>query len=81
MKTWFNKVQKKKFKGNRINKKRTLLIIDSFENHKTNVIKNIALNINTDLAIIPDDLTFVIQLLDVCFNKPFKDRLCEKWNA
>ena len=55
--------------------------MDSFEDHKTNVIKNIASNANTDLVIIPDNLTSVIQPLDICLNKPFKDRLHEKWNA
>jgi len=34
--------------------------MDSFENHKTNIIKNIASNANTDLAIIPGGLTSVI---------------------
>ena len=55
--------------------------MDSFEDHKTNIIKNIASNANTDLAIIPGGLTSVIQPLNVCLNKLFKDRLCEKWNA
>ena len=81
MKTWFDKVWKKRPEGNRINKKRALLVMDSFEGHKTNVIKNIASNANTDLAIIPGGLTSVVQPLDVCLNKPFKDRLREKWNA
>ncbi len=63
MKTWFDKVWKKRPKGNRINKKRALLVMDSFEGHKTNVIKNIASNANTDLAIIPGSLTSIIQLV------------------
>jgi len=54
--------------------------MDSFEGHKTDTIKNIALNENTDLAIIPGGLTSIVQPLDVCLNKPFKDRLREKWN-
>ncbi len=58
MKTWFD--QKKRSEENRINKKRALLVMDSFENHKTNIIKNIASNANTDLVIIFDDFTSVI---------------------
>ena len=52
--------------------------MDSFEGHKTDTIKNITLNENTDLAIIPGGLTSIVQPLDVCLNKPFKDRLREK---
>ena len=79
MKTWFD--QKKRSEENRINKKRALLVMDSFEDHKTNIIKNIVSNANTDLAIISDSLTSVIQPLDICLNKLFKNKLYEKWNA
>ncbi|CAG8669115.1 9172_t:CDS:2, partial [Paraglomus brasilianum] len=44
-------------------------------------IKNIALSDKTDSAIIPGGLTSIVQPLDVCINKPFKDRLREKWNS
>ena len=54
--------------------------MDSFKSHKTDAIKKIAFDENTDLAIISDSLISIIQPLDVCLNKPFKDRLCEKWN-
>jgi len=54
--------------------------MDSFEGHKTDSIKNIALSDKTDLAIIPGGLTSIVQPLDVCINKSFKDRLREKWN-
>ena len=54
--------------------------MDSFEGYKTNAIKKIALDENTDLAIIPGGLTSIVQPLDVCLNKPFKDRLRAKWN-
>jgi len=81
MKVWFDKVWKKRPGGNGVNQKRALLVMDSFEGHKTDVIKNIASNANTDLAIIPGGLTSIVQPLDVCLNKPFKDRLREKWNA
>jgi len=81
MKTWFDKCWKKRPKRNRINKKRALFVMDSFEGYKTNIIKNIVSNANTDLAIISDSLTSVIQPLDICLNKLFKNKLYEKWNA
>ena len=31
------------------------------------------------MAVIPGGLTSVLQPLDVCLNKPFKDRLCKMW--
>lgn len=34
---------------------------------------------NTDVAVIPGGLTSVVQPLDVCLNKPFKDKLRQKW--
>ena len=33
----------------------------------------------TVTAVIPGGLTSLVQPLDVCLNKPFKDRLREKW--
>ena len=80
MKAWFDKVWKRRPR-NRITRKKALLVMDSFEGHKTDSIKKIAQNENTDLAIIPGGLTSVVQPLDVCINKPFKDRLREKWNT
>jgi len=36
---------------------------------------------NTDLAVIPGGLTSVLQPLDVCLNKTFKDRVRQRWMA
>ena len=36
-------------------------------------------SINTTIAVIPGGLTSVLQPLDVCLNKPFKDKLRSKW--
>ncbi|CAG8851885.1 9676_t:CDS:2, partial [Gigaspora margarita] len=35
---------------------------------------------NTDLAVIPGSLTSIYQLLDVCINKPFKNKLRNYWH-
>ena len=34
---------------------------------------------NTDIAVIPGGLTSIVQPLDVCLNRPFKDHLRSKW--
>lgn len=36
---------------------------------------------DTEIAVIPGGLTSVVQPLDVCLNKPLKDRLREKWTT
>lgn len=48
-------------------------MLDSFEAHKTEEVKRSFKCENTDLAVIPMGLTSVLQHLDVCLNKPFKD--------
>ena len=50
-------------------------MFDSFEAHKTEQVKQSLKSENTDLSVIPGGLTSVLQPLDVCLNKPFKDRL------
>ena len=56
-------------------------MLDSFEAHKTEQVKRSFKSENTDLAVIPGGLTSVLQPLDVCLNKPFKDRVKQKWMA
>ena len=51
------------------------------ESHKTDQVKRSFKSENTDLAVIPGGLTSVLQPLDVCLNKPFKDRVRQKWMA
>ena len=34
----------------------------------------------TDLAVIPGGLTSIVQPLDVCLDKPFKDLIRIEWN-
>lgn len=56
-----------------------LLVWDMFRAHITDDVKEKAKNLNTDLSMIPGGLTSMLQPLDVCLNKPFKDRLRQIW--
>ena len=55
--------------------KRSMLVWDMIHTHVTDDVKALAKSLKTDLAVIPGGLTSVLQPLDVCINKPFKDRL------
>jgi len=60
-------------------KKRSLFIVDSFRGHLTQSVKSKCQEQNLVLGVIPGGLTSIVQPLDVSINKPFKDRLREKW--
>ena len=77
MRLWIEKVWIRRPGG--LARRKSLLVMDSFEGHKTDLVKKRCNEENTDIAIIPGGLTSVLQPLDVCLNKPFKDRLREKW--
>lgn len=79
MKIWIEKVWRSRIRG--LGRRRSLLVLDSFEAHKTDQVKRSFKSENTDLAVIPGGLTSVLQPLDVCLNKPFKDRVRQKWMA
>ena len=57
----------------------SLLVWDSFSAHLTDTVKQQLHENKTATAVIPGGLTSLVQPLDVCLNKPFKDRLREKW--
>lgn len=78
MKIWTERVWRRRKGG--LLKTKSLLTLDSFRAHITEKVKNMIKNENTLLAVIPGGLTSVLQPLDVCLNKPFKDKLKEKWN-
>ena len=59
---------------------KSLLVWDMFKSHLCENVKATIKRINTDIAIIPGGLTSIIQPLDVCLNKPFKDSLHKCWN-
>ena len=78
MKIWIEKVWGSRSGGLL---KKSLLVWDSFSGHLVDSVKDILSKEHaTSLAVIPGGLTSVIQPLDVCLNKPFKDRLREKWS-
>ena len=59
----------------------SLLVWDSFRGHLTDGVKSCACarRKNIDQAVIPDGLTSLLQPLNVVINKPFKDRLSQRW--
>lgn len=60
-------------------KKKSLLVWDQFRAHKTDKVKEKCASLNTTQAMIPGGLTSILQPLDVVLNKPFKDRMRQKW--
>ncbi|CAG8614417.1 1705_t:CDS:2, partial [Scutellospora calospora] len=57
---------------------RSLLVMDSFSGHTTDLVKNRFKEKNTNFAIIPSGLTKKLQPLDVYINKSFKDKIGEE---
>ncbi|KAG7172720.1 Pogo transposable element-like 11, partial [Homarus americanus] len=62
-----------------LRKECSLLVWDMFRSHLTEPVKRCLKKHNTDTAVIPVELTSVVQPLDVCLNKPFKDRVTDRW--
>ena len=56
--------------------KKSLLVWDSFKAHLTEQLKKG----NSECAVIPGGLTSIVQPLDVCVNKPFKDNFRKFYN-
>ena len=79
VKLWTGKVWKKRPGG--LMKTKSLLVWDMFKAHVTEKSKDYVKRMNIDLAVIPGGLTSVVQPLDVCLNKPFKDLICQYWSA
>jgi len=56
-----------------------LLVWDSFRTHLTDEVKADLNQREIDVAVIPGGLTPVLQPLDKCLNKPFKDNVRRKY--
>lgn len=54
---------------------RRLLVWDSFRAHISSETKNELKRLSIDMAVIPGGCTKYIQAPDVCWNKPFKDKI------
>lgn len=54
---------------------RAMLVLDAFRCHLDQRIKDKLAACNTDLVVIPGGMTSQLQPLDVCLNKPVKDRI------
>ncbi|KAM7295706.1 pogo transposable element with KRAB domain [Ixodes scapularis] len=55
----------------------SMLVLNAFRGHLTDEVKNTIREAKSDLVVIPGGMTSQLQPLDVCINKPFKDR-CEE---
>ncbi len=58
---------------------RSLLVWDSFRAHLTDSVKADLQRRRVDVAVIPGGLTPVLQPLDKCLNKPFKDNVRKQY--
>ncbi|KFD59836.1 hypothetical protein M514_27988, partial [Trichuris suis] len=58
---------------------RSLLVWDSFRSHVTQRIKSYINECKIETAVIPGGLTSILQPLNVCVNKPFKDHMRKEW--
>ena len=54
---------------------KALLVWDSFRGHLMEAVKDLLARRNVDVAVIPGGLTPVLQPLDKCINKPFKNKV------
>ena len=59
----------------------SLLVWDSLQAHLTDEVKEDLNRRKIDVAVIPGGLTPVLQPLDKCLNKPFKDNVRRKYLA
>ena len=59
---------------------RRLLAWDSFECHMMTSVKEALKRINIDQVIIPGGCTKYMQTPEVCWNKPFKAKVTEKYD-
>ena len=77
VKIWIEKVWRARPGG--FTNTQSLLVWDSSRAHLTDTVKQQLRENKTATAVIPGGLTSLVQPLDVSLNKPFKDRLREKW--
>ena len=76
VKLWIEKVWHTRPGG--ASNSKSLLVWDSFSAHLGDSAKQLLKGNRSTQAVIPGGLMSLVQPLDVCLNKPFKDRLREK---
>ena len=76
VKDWLNTVWSK---VGGLGHRKSMLVWDSFRVHLSNPVRRTLQSLNTECAVIPGGMTGILQPLDVSINKPFKDRLRNKW--
>ena len=74
---WLEKVWNKR--KDAVFHKLSMLVWDSFRAHITDTVKEKCRQLNTTVPVMLGGLTFILQPLDVCLSKSFKDRLQNKW--
>lgn len=63
-----------------LRKEKSLLVWDMFKCHLMDSVVAQLRSQKTDIAVIPGGLTSIVQPLDVCLNKPFKDYMRDLWS-
>lgn len=57
----------------------SILVLDAFRCHLVESVKRLLRESGTELIVIPGGMTSQLQPLDVCINKPFKDRVRQNY--
>ena len=77
VKNWLETVWKK---VGGMRKRKSMLVWESYRGgHLSESVKRKMRELQTVPAIIPGGMTSMVQPLDVCVNKPFKDRVRKRW--
>lgn len=63
-------------------KERRLLVVDSYKPHQSEESITMAKErCNADVIIIPGGCTSIVQPMDKCINKPFKENMRQSWQG
>ncbi|GIY32800.1 DDE-1 domain-containing protein [Caerostris darwini] len=78
VKLWIRNVWQKR--PGALKKPESLLVWGTFKSHLKDNTKKLLTDRNADIAVIPSGLMPLVQPLDVCIIKPFKENLKQQWN-
>ncbi len=71
---WINNIWFKK-SSDQLSNPKSFFILDSFYEHLVNSVKERLNEIYTNMVVIPENLTFKLQSLNVAVNKSFKSNI------